>query len=60
MQIVIHMYYLQKPLKIKFRGFLNMSPGNELSSRALTRRVLSPQAVFTAVFGMGTGVFLPL
>lgn len=31
--------------------------GTELSSQDLTIQVLSPLTVFTAVFGMGTGVF---
>ena len=34
--------------------------GNRLSFRVVIHRVLSLLAVFTTVFGMGTGVFLPL
>jgi hypothetical protein len=34
--------------------------GLKLSSQILSDQVLLPSSVFTAVFGMGTGVFLRL
>lgn len=41
-------------------AFGNRTLGGRLSFRDLTVRVLSLRVVFTAVFGMGTGVFLQL
>jgi len=36
------------------------NPGGDLLSRGVTPQVPSARAVFTAVFGMGTGVSPPL
>ena len=47
--------------KIILKGyfFLNIESGSYLSSQEATLQVLSAQAVFTTVFGMGTGGILP-
>ena len=46
-------------LKNQSSFLLNIESGSYLSSREATLRVLSAQAVFTTVFGMGTGGILP-
>ena len=40
--------------------YLRMKPGTDLLSREVYLQVPSALAVFTAVFGMGTGVSPPL
>ena len=39
---------------------LNLNPGGDLRSRAVTRAVSSAQQGLTSVFGMGTGVTLAI
>ena len=40
--------------------FLDINPGGDLRSRAVTRAVSSAQQGLTSVFGMGTGVTLAI
>lgn len=64
-QMLSHVYkHKQKGIKkatelINRFFILNIESGSYLSSREATLRVLSAQAVFTTVFGMGTGGILP-
>ena len=53
-------FQTKEPKSLRFRLSLKIRSGNELSSRAVSRQVVSPQIVFTTVFGMGTGGFLSL
>ena len=53
-------FTLKKSVSLFSKHSFKLELGNELFSQAVIRQVLSPLAVFTTVFGMGTGGFLPL